>query len=184
MVNRPSGSGAVVVSLARIVGRMATNAPARLSAGDTAPTFTLPDAHGDDVSLSDFAGRRVVVYFYPAAMTPGCTTEAIDFSSSLDSFRQAGYEVLGISPDPVERLARFTDKEQLGLTLLADPERDVLMAYGAYGDKTLYGKTIEGVIRSTFVVDVAADGTATVAIAQYNVKATGHVERLRRELGV
>ena len=114
MVNRPSGSGAVVASLARIVGGMATNAPARLNAGDTAPSFTLPDAQGTDVSLSDFAGRRVVVYFYPAAMTPGCTTEAIDFSSSLDAFRESGYEVLGISPDPVERLARFTDKEQLG----------------------------------------------------------------------
>ena len=163
---------------------MATNAPARLKAGDTAPTFTLPDSHGDDVSLSGFAGRGVIVYFYPAAMTPGCTTEAIDFSSSLDTFREAGYEVLGISPDPVERLARFADKEQLGVTLLADPERTVLMAYGAYGDKTLYGKTIEGVIRSTFVVDVADDGTATVRIAQYNVKATGHVDRLRRELGV
>ncbi|HEX2857291.1 MAG TPA: peroxiredoxin [Propionibacteriaceae bacterium] len=163
---------------------MATNAPARLSAGDTAPTFTLPDAQGNEVSLSTFAGGRVVVYFYPAAMTPGCTTEAIDFSSSLPAFREAGYEVLGISPDPVERLARFTDKEQLGITLLANPERDVLLAYGAYGEKTLYGKSIEGVIRSTFVVDVAEDGTGTITNAQYNVKATGHVDRLRRELDV
>ncbi len=180
----PHVSGAVTVSLARIVVAMATNAPTRLQVGDAAPSFTLLNAEGTPVGLSDFAGHQVIVYFYPAAMTPGCTTEAIDFSSSLQTFRDAGYEVVGVSPDAVDRLARFTDKEHLGITLLANPERDVLMAYGAYGEKTLYGKTIEGVIRSTFVVDVAPDGSATVRLAQYNVKATGHVERLLRELGV
>lgn len=156
----------------------------RLSVGDTAPAFTLPDANGDSVSLSDYAGRRVIVYFYPAAMTPGCTVQAVDFSAALGDLREAGYDVIGISPDKPERLATFRDKEDLGVTLLADPERKVLLAYGAFGDKMLYGKVIQGVIRSTFIVDVDDAGTGTISVAQYNVKATGHVGKLRRELGV
>lgn len=156
----------------------------RLEVGDAAPPFTLPDADGREVSLSDFAGRRVIVYFYPAAMTPGCTIQAVDFTAALDEIADAGYGVVGISPDAPARLARFRDKEQLTVTLLGDPERSVLEAYGAFGTKMLYGKEIQGVIRSTFVVDVAADGTGTVQVAQYNVKATGHVARLRRDLGI
>lgn len=156
----------------------------RLEVGDAAPPFTLPDADGREVSLSDFAGRRVIVYFYPAAMTPGCTIQAVDFTAALDEIADAGYDVVGISPDAPARLARFRDKEQLTVTLLGDPERSVLEAYGAFGTKMLYGKEIQGVIRSTFVVDVAADGTGTVQVAQYNVKATGHVARLRRDLGI
>ena len=157
---------------------------ARLSTGSVAPAFTLPDAAGTAVSLADYAGQHVIVYFYPAAMTPGCTMQAVDFSASLDDFRTAGYQVIGISPDSVERLAAFKQKSGLKLTLLADSDKTVLNAYGAYGIKKLYGKEIEGVLRSTFVIDVAEDGTGTVRVAQYNVKATGHVAKLRRELGV
>lgn len=126
----------------------------------------------------------MIVYFYPAAMTPGCTVQAVDFTASLDDIVAAGYEVIGISPDSVEKLARFREKENLGITLLADPDRAVLDAYAAFGTKMLYGKQIEGVIRSTFVIDVATDGTGTIEVAQYNVKATGHVARLRRELDI
>lgn len=163
---------------------MAATPTTRLSAGDIAPAFTLPDATGQQVSLSDHAGRRVIVYSYPAAMTPGCTVQAVDFSSALGELHDAGYDVIGISPDTTEKLADFRDKENLGITLLADPDRSVLGAYGAYGEKMLYGKLIEGVIRSTFVIDVDEQGVGHVAVAQYNVKATGHVARLRRELGV
>ena len=152
----------------------------RLTPGDTAPDFTLPDDRGGQVSLSGLRGRKVIVYFYPAAMTPGCTKQACDFTDSLDSLRGAGYEVLGISPDPVEKLRAFRDKEGLGITLLSDPDRSVLTAYGAFGEKKLYGKLVQGVIRSTFVVD--EDGT--VSHAWYNVKATGHVAKLRRDLGL
>ncbi|MDO4718074.1 MAG: peroxiredoxin [Propionibacteriaceae bacterium] len=157
---------------------------ARLTTGSVAPAFTLPNAAGELVSLADYAGQRVIVYFYPAAMTPGCTTQAVDFSSALDDFQYSGYRVIGISPDSVDRLAAFSKKSDLKLVLLADPDKTVLNAYGAYGMKKLYGKEIEGVLRSTFVVDVAEDGTGTVQVAQYNVKATGHVAKLRRELGV
>lgn len=157
---------------------------ARLTTGSVAPAFTLPNAAGEPVSLADYAGQRVIVYFYPAAMTPGCTTQAVDFSSALDDFQHSGYRVIGISPDSVDRLAAFSKKSDLKLVLLADPDKTVLNAYGAYGMKKLYGKEIEGVLRSTFVVDVAEDGTGTVQVAQYNVKATGHVAKLRRELGV
>src|SRR5690348_4682837 len=125
----------------------------RLSPGEPAPDFTLPSDTGETVTLSGLRGRKVVVYFYPAAMTPGCTTEACDFSDSLASLRAQGYDVLGISPDPVEKLARFREKEGLGITLLSDVDRTALDAYGAYGEKKLYGKTVQGVIRSTFVVD-------------------------------
>jgi peroxiredoxin Q/BCP len=152
----------------------------RLQAGDAAPDFTLPGDKGETVTLSGLRGRKVVVYFYPAAMTPGCTTEACDFSDSLASLRAQGYEVLGISPDPVEKLARFREREGLGFTLLSDSDRSVMTAYGAFGEKKLYGKVVQGVIRSTFVVDEEG----LLRLAQYNVKATGHVAKLRRDLGL
>ena len=152
----------------------------RLAPGDEAPDFTLPDADGNPVSLSALRGRQVIVYFYPAAMTPGCTKEACDFSESLPDLGKAGLTVLGISPDAPAKLARFRDKEHITFPLLSDPEREVIAAYGAYGEKMNYGKKTMGVIRSTFVV--GADGK--VENAYYGVKATGHVERLRKELGV
>ena len=152
----------------------------RLAPGDEAPDFTLPDADGNPVSLSALRGRQVIVYFYPAAMTPGCTKEACDFSESLPDLGKAGLTVLGISPDAPAKLARFRDKEHITFPLLSDPEREVIAAYGAYGEKLNYGKKTMGVIRSTFVV--GADGK--VEQAYYGVRATGHVERLRKELGV
>ena len=152
----------------------------RLSPGDTAPEFTLLDDTGKEVALSDFLGRKVIVYFYPAAMTPGCTKQACDFTDSLESLRGAGYEVLGISPDKPEKLAKFRARDNLTITLLSDAGKSVMKAWGAYGQKKLYGKLVEGVIRSTFVVD--EDGK--VELAQYNVKATGHVAKLRRDLGL
>ncbi len=153
---------------------------ARLQPGDTAPDFTLPSDTGESVTLSSLRGRKVVVYFYPAAMTPGCTTQACDFSDSLEGLRAQGYEVLGISPDPVAKLAKFRERDGLGITLLSDEDTSVLAAYGAYGEKKLYGKVVQGVIRSTFVVDEEG----SVQLAQYNVKATGHVAKLRRDLGL
>jgi peroxiredoxin Q/BCP len=153
---------------------------ARLQPGDTAPDFTLDDADGKPVTLSDYRGRKVVVYFYPAAMTPGCTTQACDFRDSLDSLAAAGYAVLGISPDTPAKLTKFRERDRITFPLLSDPDREVLQAYGAYGEKTMYGKTVTGVIRSTFVVDAAGK----VEQAQYNVKATGHVAKLRRDLGL
>ena len=159
---------------------MAETTDKRLAPGNPAPDFTLPDADGNEVSLSQFRGQRVIVYFYPAAMTPGCTKEACDFRDSLESLSRAGVAVIGISPDPPAKLAKFRDKEGLTFPLLSDPSRAVHEAYGAYGEKKLYGKTTVGVIRSTFVVD--PDGR--VAKAMYAVKATGHVARLRTELGL
>jgi thioredoxin-dependent peroxiredoxin len=152
----------------------------RLSVGDPAPDFTLTSDSGEDVSLSDLRGRRVIVYFYPAAMTPGCTKQACDFTDSLDSLRAAGYEVLGISPDKPEKLAKFRERDGLSIALLSDPDKRVLTAYGAFGEKKMYGKTVQGVIRSTFVVDEQGNLEA----AQYNVKATGHVAKLHRDLGL
>jgi len=152
----------------------------RLSPGDTAPEFSLPDDTGTEVALSDFRGRKVIVYFYPAAMTPGCTKQACDFTDSLDSLQAQGYEVLGISPDKPEKLAKFRERDGLTIRLLSDPEKKILGAYGAFGEKKLYGKVVQGVIRSTFVVD--EDGK--VALAQYNVKATGHVAKLRKDLAL
>ena len=151
-----------------------------LEPGAPAPDFTLPDADGHDVSLADFRGRRTIVYFYPAAMTPGCTTQACDFRDSLASLQAAGFAVVGISPDPPGKLAKFRDKEQLTFPLLSDPDKKVLEAYGAWGEKKLYGKTVTGVIRSTAVVD--ADGR--IERVMNDVKATGHVAKLRRDLGV
>ena len=152
----------------------------RLTAGDVAPDFTLSTDTGESVTLSDLRGGKVIVYFYPAAMTPGCTKQACDFSESLESLKADGYTVLGISPDKPEKLATFRDKEHLSLTLLSDPDKAVMTAWGAYGEKKLYGKVVQGVIRSTFVVD--EDGT--VEHAFHNVKATGHVAKLRRDLGL
>lgn len=152
----------------------------RLSPGDPAPGFELPDDRGNHVRLADLRGQRVILYAYPAAMTPGCTTQACDFRDSLEALSRAGYTVLGISPDDPEKLAAFRDQEGLAFPLLSDPDHAVLSTYGAYGEKSSYGKTVTGVIRSTFVID--PDGK--VEHAQYNVKATGHVAKLRRELGV
>jgi thioredoxin-dependent peroxiredoxin len=152
----------------------------RLALGDAAPDFTLPDADGNEVSLSSLRGRRVIVYFYPAAMTPGCTKEACDFRDSLSSLAAAGFAVLGISPDSPAKLAKFRDRDGLTFPLLSDPQHAVEQAYGAYGEKMMYGKKSIGVIRSTFVI--GPDGT--IEKAQYGVKATGHVARLRQELGV
>ncbi|MDT0342963.1 thioredoxin-dependent thiol peroxidase [Streptomyces litchfieldiae] len=150
----------------------------RLQPGDPAPAFTLPDADGKPVSLGDHAGRKVIVYFYPAALTPGCTKQACDFTDNLQLLTTAGYDVIGVSPDAPEKLAKFRAKEGLTVTLVSDPEKKVLQAYGAFGEKTMYGKKVTGVIRSTFVVD--EDGT--VAQALYNVRATGHVAKLIRDL--
>jgi peroxiredoxin Q/BCP len=152
----------------------------RLSPGDQAPDFTLPDADGKPVSLADYRGRKVIVYFYPAAGTPGCTKQACDFRDNLASLGGAGLDVLGISPDKPAKLAKFRDAEGLTFPLLSDPDRTVLDAYAAYGEKTLYGKKMQGVIRSTFVVD--EDGKIDQAL--YNVKATGHVAALRKKLSV
>ncbi|TPG33061.1 thioredoxin-dependent thiol peroxidase [Mycolicibacterium hodleri] len=152
----------------------------RLAAGDKAPAFSLSDADGKTVSLSDFTGRKVVVYFYPAASTPGCTKQACDFRDSLAELNDAGLGVVGISPDKPEKLAKFRDAQELTFPLLSDPDRTVLTEWGAFGEKTMYGKTVQGVIRSTFVVDEKGK----IEVAQYNVKATGHVAKLRRDLAV
>jgi len=153
-----------------------SNTAQRLAPGDPAPGFTLPDADGNSISLSALRGTRVIVYFYPAAMTPGCTKEACDFRDNLDSLDA---QVIGISPDPPAKLARFRDRDALTFPLLSDPDHAVAAAYGAYGEKKLYGKTTVGVIRSTFVID--ADGV--IEKAMYGVKATGHVARLLAEIG-
>ncbi|WP_214401984.1 thioredoxin-dependent thiol peroxidase [Pseudonocardia lacus] len=152
----------------------------RLAPGDPAPDFTLHDADDKPVSLSDYRGRRVIVYFYPAASTPGCTKQACDFRDNLAELNDAGLAVLGVSPDKPAKLAKFRDKEGLTFPLLSDPDREVLTAWGAFGEKKMYGKTVTGVIRSTFVV--GPDGN--VEEAQYNVRATGHVAKLRKDLKV
>jgi thioredoxin-dependent peroxiredoxin len=159
-----------------------TTTSTRLSPGDPAPDFTLQDSEGRPVGLSDLLqdGRRVILYFYPAAMTPGCTKESCDFRDNLREFEQAGLSVVGVSPDTPDKLRRFRESEGLTFPLLSDTEREVLAAYGAYGEKKNYGKVVQGVIRSTVVI--APDGT--VERGFYNVKATGHVERLKKELGV
>ena len=150
----------------------------RLSPGDTAPDFTLTSDTGDEVSLSGLRGRKVIVYFYPAAMTPGCTTQACDFTDSLESLRGSGYEVLGVSPDKPAKLAKFRERDGLGITLLSDPERETLLAYGAFGEKKLYGKTVEGVIRSTFLIDPKGK----IARRYSSVKVDGHVDAVLRDL--
>nr|WP_202523809.1 thioredoxin-dependent thiol peroxidase [Kitasatospora sp. SID7827] len=151
-----------------------------MQAGDTAPAFTLPDADGKEVSLADHLGRKVIVYFYPAALTPGCTKQACDFTDNLEVFAGAGYDVIGISPDKPEKLGKFREAEDLKVTLLSDPDHRVLEAYGAYGEKVNYGRTYQGVIRSTVVVDEEGK----VERALYNVRATGHVAKLLKDLKV
>ena len=152
----------------------------RLSPGDAAPDFSLPTDDGSTVKLSDLRGRKVIVYFYPAAMTPGCTKQACDFTDSLDSLKAAGYDVLGISPDKPEKLAKFRERDSLTITLLSDQDKSVMTQWGTFGEKKMYGKVVQGVIRSTFVVDEEGK----VEVAQYNVKATGHVAKLRKDLGL
>jgi peroxiredoxin Q/BCP len=152
----------------------------RLTPGDAAPTFDLPTDDGGTVNLADLRGRKVIVYFYPAAMTPGCTKQACDFTESLNTLETAGYTVVGISPDKPEKLAKFRERDGLTITLASDADRSVMTAYGAFGEKKLYGKVVQGVIRSTIVIDEAGK----VSLAQYNVKATGHVAKLRRDLGL
>lgn len=150
----------------------------RLQPGDVAPDFTLPDADGKPVSLSSLRGKRVILYFYPAAMTPGCTKESVDFRDALPDLEAAGVTVLGISPDKEAKLVKFRERDSLNFPLLSDPEAQVLKAYSAYGEKKLYGKVTVGVIRSTFLIDPEGK----IEKAYYNVKATGHVDRLRKDL--
>lgn len=152
----------------------------RLEPGTPAPDFTLPDQDGSPVSLADLRGQKVVLYFYPAAMTPGCTTQACDFRDSIASLSGAGYTVLGVSRDEPAKLKEFAERDALPFRLLSDPDKAVHEAYGVWGEKKNYGKVIEGVIRSTFVIDEQG----TIQKAMYNVKATGHVARLRKELGL
>ena len=151
-----------------------------LSPGDPAPDFTLLDADGNKVALADLRGQRVILYVYPAAMTPGCTKQACDFRDNIARVHAAGYTVLGLSPDSPVKLAKFRDRDAIPFPLLSDPDKGVLTAYGAYGEKTMYGKTVQGVIRSTFVIDEKGK----IDVAQYNIKATGHVAKLRRDLSV
>ncbi|MDP9822253.1 thioredoxin-dependent thiol peroxidase [Nocardioides massiliensis] len=153
---------------------------ARLAPGDPAPDFTLSTDDGREVSLRDYRGRKVIVYFYPAALTSGCTKQACDFTEARESLEAQGYDVLGISPDKPEKLAKFRANDALTITLLSDPDKEVMQAWGAFGEKKLYGKVVTGVIRSTFVVD--ADGV--IEKAMYNVKATGHVAKLHKDLGL
>lgn len=152
----------------------------RLEPGQPAPAWTLTDARGEKVSLADFAGRKLVIYVYPAAMTPGCTTQACDFRDNEAVFAQHGYAVVGVSPDSPEKLTQFADQESLLFPLLSDPDKEMLQAYGAYGEKQNYGKTVVGVIRSTFVVDEEG----VLQVVKYNVKATGHVASLAKALGI
>lgn len=152
----------------------------RLAPGDTAPQFTLVDQDGGTVSLADYAGRKVVVYFYPAAMTPGCTTQACDFRDNLGSLAAAGYQVLGVSKDTPAKLKKFQEHDAVNFPLLSDEGLAVHRAYGTWGEKSLYGKTVTGVLRSTFVIDESG----LVQLALYNVKATGHVAGLRKKLGL
>ena len=154
----------------------------RLTTGEKAPDFTLSDDSGDSVSLKDLrsAGGRTIVYFYPAAMTPGCTAQACDFTESLGSLTADGYQVVGISPDKPEKLAKFRERDHLSIRLLSDPDKAVMKEWGVFGEKMMYGKRVTGVIRSTFVVD----DEGRIEHAWYNVKATGHVAKIRRDLGL
>lgn len=151
-----------------------------LEAGQQAPNFSLKDQHGEEVTLADLRGKRVVLFAYPAAMTPGCTTEACDFRDATTPLESAGYVVLGISPDETDKLAKFAKRDNLGYPLLSDPDRAVLTAYGAFGEKKNYGRIVQGVIRSTFVIDEGGQ----IVHALYNVKATGHVARVRKLLEI
>lgn len=153
---------------------------AQLESGNTAPGFNLSDADGNQVSLADYSGQNVIVYFYPKAATPGCTTEACDFRDNINSLAGAGYQVFGISPDGPDEIKQFAEDEQLTFPLLSDPGSSTAQEYGSYGEKTINGKTFEGTLRSTFVVD----GDQKISHAEYDVDADGHVARLRETLGV
>jgi len=157
---------------------------AELETGNIAPAFTLTDAFGKVVSLADYAGSKVILYFYPAALTPGCTVEAVDFTAAAPAFHEAGYRIIGISPDEQPRLEEFITQNNITITLLGDPDKDTIMAYGTWGERTLWGKVVTGLIRSTFVIDVDPSGTGVILDAQYAVRATGHVKRLRDSLGI
>lgn len=163
-----------------MVGGMTTSTNPRLEPGDAAPTFSLLDDSGKEVSLADYAGKPVLVYFYPRANTPGCTTEACDFRDESAALNDAGIDVVGISPDKPEKLAKFREDHGLNFTLLSDPSKETMAAYGAFGEKKNYGKIVQGVIRSTFLVD----GEGKIANAWYNVRAKGHVGRILRDLNV
>lgn len=152
----------------------------RLETGDKAPDFTLTNQDGKTIKLSELLGQKVIVYFFPAALTPGCTKEATDFNDNLKDLTKSGFEVLGISPDPVDKMMKFQEAHNLKFQLLSDADLKVHKTYGAYGTKSMYGKTYEGVLRSTFVVDERG----TLELALYNVKATGHVDNLRKQLGI
>ena len=152
----------------------------RLEEGNKAPAFTLPDQDGSKVKLADFKGQKVILYFFPAASTPGCTKEACDFNDNLNPLKAAGYTVVGISKDPISKLKKFHTNQDLNFVLLSDESLDVHNLYGSYGTKTLYGREYEGVLRSTFVIDEKGK----VSLALYNVKATGHVKMLRKQLGI
>jgi peroxiredoxin Q/BCP len=167
-------------SPASVTGRTTVSEADRLEKGDTAPDFRLEDETGSPVSLTDFEGQKVILYFYPEAMTPGCTTESCDFRDNLNSLRSAGYQVVGISRDAPEKNAKFKEQESLNFPLLSDPDLAVHKAYATWGEKSLYGKTVTGVLRSTFVLNE----TGSVELPLYNVKATGHVASLRKKLGV
>ena len=156
----------------------------RLVPGDVAPAFSLHSAQGKLISLASFAGGKLVLYSYPAAMTSGCTIQAVDFTAAAAEFEAAGYAICGISPDTPEKLAKFTSRDSLTITLLSDPDRTTLEAYGAWGERSVYGKMITGVIRSTFVIEVDEAGQGTIIEADYNVKASGHVQRLKEKLGL
>lgn len=156
----------------------------RLITGDLAPALDLLDDAGDTHTWKKHAGERVILYAYPAAMTPGCTKQACDFRDSLDALNAAGVKVLGLSPDSTAKLAKFVERDALTFPLLSDPDKAFLTALGAYGEKQLYGKTVTGVIRSTFVINVDQQGKAVIEHAFYNVKATGHVAKLRKDLGL
>ncbi|SCL45918.1 peroxiredoxin Q/BCP [Micromonospora eburnea] len=170
----------VIAAPGRHTGGIVSAMTDRLSPGDPAPEFTLPTDSDGTISLADLRGRKVILYAYPAAMTPGCTKQACDFRDSLASLQAAGYEVVGISPDKPAKLAKFRDRDGITFPLVADTDKTVLTAYGAYGEKQMYGRTVTGVIRSTFVID--EDGKIERAL--YNVRATGHVAKLRRDLGL
>ena len=157
---------------------------AEFVAGDAAPDFRLRDATGAWVSLSDFAGSKVILYFYPAALTPGCTVQAIDFSAASQVFKDTGYTILGVSTDEPEVLQEFALRYDLTIVLLSDPAAETTKAYGAWGERLLWGKMMTGLIRSTFIIDVDTEGKGRILDAEYSVRATGHVKRLRASLGL
>lgn len=152
----------------------------QLEAGSKAPAFSLPNQDGNSVSLSDFTGTKLVLYFYPAASTPACTKEAVDFRDSLGEFAKAGYKVVGVSPDSVAKIKKFQDNQALGFDLLSDVDSEVHKLYGAFGQKSMYGRIYEGVLRSTFVIDESGK----ISLGLYNVRATGHVEMLKKQIGL